>query len=288
MADAGVVTNEVADKLENVADVTRKMEVDKRIFVGFGVGVGVGCAVGYYFGIRASTKKVRQEIDLKYAVKLDQTLEEIKKHYAEKHAEAMRFYREKGDVIEPKAKPTPEEVVEAQGYSRVSEEAVPDGQAEENPSEVSPRDVERVKQELFERAHPEIEPWDYPTEYRRRRNTGSPFVIHVDEYKDNVKEHDQATWTYYEDDDVLATEHDEVVAADKWPTVIGTDSLQRFGHGSNDINVVYVRNEQLSLDVEIIRNPGNYAEIVHGLSKGDLRHSEERGRRRRPRFDDDQ
>lgn len=286
MADAGVVANEVADQLENAADLTRNInKLDWRIPGAFGIGAAVGFGAGYYFGLRKVRKDIERDIDLKYALKLDQALKDIKQHYAEKHAEAMRYYREKESdaTSTTAAKPSPEEVVEAQGYSRVSETDVVD-EAESSVSEV---ELKETKQQLFERAHPDIPHWDFKDEYRKRRENGSPFVIHVDEYKENEKGHDQASWTYYEDDDVLATERDEVVESEKWLGTIGSEALQRFGHGSNDVDVVYVRNEVLALDIEIIRNPGNYAEIVHGLSKGDLKHSEERGRKRRPRFDDD-
>jgi hypothetical protein len=290
MADAAVeqVTEKVADRLEDAAEATRSFTLqDARNGIPLVLGGAlIGFSFGYWYGFNRAGKKAVDEIDKKYAAQLDLAIEDIKKKYAAEKAEALRYYREKetnAPVQSPIVKPSPEEVVEAQGYSRIPEEKdVGEGSA----AEVSPRDSERTKQEVFERAHPEIEPWDYQAEYVKRREIDGPFVVHVDEYRDNEKEHDQTTWTYYEDDDVLATERDEVVEQAKWGQVIGQENL-RFGHGSNDINVVYIRNNALALDIEVVRNPGNYAEIVHGLERNDLKHSEERGRRHKPRFDDD-
>jgi len=52
-----------------------------------------------------------------------------------------------------------------------------------------------------------------------------------------------------------------------------------FGHGSNDPNVVYIRNPKLEAEYEILRDEGSYEEIVlgeqieHEAEEGDLRHS---------------
>jgi hypothetical protein len=47
--------------------------------------------------------------------------------------------------------------------------------------------------------------------------------------------------------------------------LIGEKNLSRFGHGSQDPSVVYVRNDQLELVYEVVRSPQSYSEEVHGI-----------------------
>ena len=65
--------------------------------------------------------------------------------------------------------------------------------------------------------------------------------------------------------------------------VIGLGNLGRWGHGSNDENIVYIRNLHLSLDFEVVRDRGSYAEET----RKNVRHSYDRRRRVDRRFDDD-
>jgi hypothetical protein len=44
------------------------------------------------------------------------------------------------------------------------------------------------------------------------------------------------------------------------------NALSRFGHGTSDPNVVFVRNDVLQLQIEITRHPNeSYEESVEGL-----------------------
>ena len=52
----------------------------------------------------------------------------------------------------------------------------------------------------------------------------------------------------------------------------------RFGHGSNDPNVVYIRNDRLKAEYEVLLNSGSYQEEILGQkfekeAKDELKHS---------------
>jgi hypothetical protein len=104
------------------------------------------------------------------------------------------------------------------------------------------------------------------------------YVIHLDE-RGQEDGYDEITLTYYQGDDVLCDAEDKVV--DDQERVVGVENLDKFGHGSNDVNVVYVRNDAMQLDIEIVKSDKTYAEEVHGLA-----HADNPPRRRRTEWDE--
>lgn len=124
---------------------------------------------------------------------------------------------------------------------------------------------------IFEESEPEGN-FDYEVEMRNRTEE-APYVITHDEYMENEKEYTQVTLTYYEDDDVLADEQDKPI--DDTDGVVGNYNLNRFGHGSKDNNIVYIRNDRMEIEAEVVRSKGGYAQEVLGF-----RHSEKRTLRR--------
>jgi hypothetical protein len=114
-----------------------------------------------------------------------------------------------------------------------------------------------------------------------RRSKEYPYVIHVDEFLACEKDYDQVSITYYEGDDILADEKD--VPIPKPDEIVGESNLLRFGHGSKDNRVVYVRNEILELEFEILHRDGKFSREVLGF----IEHSEPRGRPRKFRSDNE-
>lgn len=90
-----------------------------------------------------------------------------------------------------------------------------------------------------------------------------PYVITVEQFMEDEPDFDKLTFTYYEGDDTLLDERDSIVPEiDK---VIGEYSLTRFGKESGDKHIVYVRSTRIDTDFEIIKNEGEYAEVILGL-----------------------
>lgn len=90
-----------------------------------------------------------------------------------------------------------------------------------------------------------------------------PFVISREDFDDTYAHFDKITITYYEQDDVLADEQDEVIPDIE--SVVGYEALGRFGDMSDDDNIVYVRNGRLGSDYEIILAQESYTESVLGI-----------------------
>lgn len=113
--------------------------------------------------------------------------------------------------------------------------------------------------------------WDQEQEnaYRDSIDSGEPFIINHDEFMTNEFDYQQPTLTYFADDDVLVDEKEKPI--DAIDSIVGEGNLTRFGHGSNDNRIVYVRNNKLSMDFEIVKNEGSYARDVLGFQHSDQR-----------------
>lgn len=116
--------------------------------------------------------------------------------------------------------------------------------------------------------------FDYEEELKNR-SPSRPYIISEEEFLQGEAGFNQSSITYYAGDGALADEEDtEIPFIDP---VIGEDNL-RFGHGSSDARTVYIRNEMLSCDYEVLKSDGKYAHEVLGLEHSD---GGSRGRRQR-------
>ena len=246
----GALTEEVAANLEEAAEVTRQLDTRS---VGFFLGgVCVGVAVGFYFGYRFNKEKLRAEAFAQ----------------SEKEVEQIReVYQQKTIAAEPK--PSVEDVIEERGYVSAEDEAKLD-EVQERPLPApvpvdEPRPVPRVVR-TEDGEKDKHDGWSYPAEMQRRTST-RPYIIHQDEFATNETEYSQSSLTYYEGDNILADEDDTVV--NNLDDLIGEDNLKRFGHGTDDLNLLYVRNPVIEAEYEIARNPGSYEQEVMGLEHSD-------------------
>lgn len=136
-----------------------------------------------------------------------------------------------------------------------------------------PHQPHRSQTHPFERLELDRMDWDYEAELSTRTPT-APYILHRDEFFGEEMGYDQDTWTYYEGDDILVDETDTPV----YNYQENTGPL-RWGHGSGDPNVVYIRNEDLKAEYEVVRNEGHYRvevlglEIEEKMAAEDLRHS---------------
>lgn len=90
-----------------------------------------------------------------------------------------------------------------------------------------------------------------------------PYVVDVVEYNESNFHFDKSTIYYYNIDDTLVDENEEPI--NDVDAIIG-DGLTRFGDGSEDPDIVYVRNEKLEIDYEVIRVEKSYQETVLGIT----------------------
>lgn len=234
------VAEEIATNLEEVAEVTRRVDTRAVGFL-FG-GILIGASVGFYFGHRWNREKIKAEA-------FKESQEEVEK--------IREMYRQKSTLtgVVSALKPPVEQIIEERGYSTKEPETRPLKAPVPMHLEAVPPPV----QEPLEEAPPE---WNYGWELANRKKD-EPYVIHKDEW-DGSEGFTQTSYTYYEVDDVLTDTDDRPLPhAD---LVVGQTNL-KFGHGSGDPNQVYVRNEKLEMEMEIIRVPRSYEEEVLGNTR---------------------
>lgn len=281
------VADEVSEQASNVADVARTTD-SGRVALAIGaflLGAGVGGGGAYIFA--------KRQLETKYSKIADEEIAEMREHY-----------QAKARALEAEAAKRPmEDIVREQGYGQPSEEEP--GPSAGPPMAVQPpKAVVDADAPVYPSPKPEAEPevhnvftdhgdpettvpvehdWDYQAELKKR-SPDAPYVIHYDE-RDEMDDYQVVTVTYYEGDDVVCDERDSVIDEEERNRLIGEQNLNRFGHGSNDPNVVYVRNDSLQLIYEVCKSPNSYAEEVHGFRHGDVYRGNLERMRARERFD---
>lgn len=89
-----------------------------------------------------------------------------------------------------------------------------------------------------------------------------PFVISVDEFMADTAGNEQVNLTYFMKDRQLTDDMDILVEDVR--KKVGFGNLEKFGVESGSDDTVYVRNIELGIDYEIVRDLGSYRETVLG------------------------
>lgn len=278
-----VILEGAAEVAEGVADIARGFS-GLALSGAFVVGAAAGGALGYFICYR--------RMETKYSQLADQAASDV--------VAARQYYADKVVALEnTQGKTNLEDIIRERGYTPEPEPgqppmavtppaAVVEAAADDDGDVIESEAVEApVVRNIFRDVATDVKDadhdWDWQKE-KQRRSPVRPYVIHIDE-REEMPDYDGVTFTYYEDDDVVCNERDEVLDAEERERVLGEANLERFGHGSGDENAVYIRNDSLEIVFEVIKSPNSYAEEVHGFTPPDpseLRHSH-----RRVAFDDD-
>jgi len=263
------VTEQVAQGLEEVAMATRR--VDVRGIGLFSGGLVVGVAVGFYFGYRWNKEKLKAEAFRESADEVA-TLRKVYQERERRHEEARKAEMEKVMASQTDEKPSVDEVMRQKGYTSYSSM----GPVEEErplpppvPGVVTPprRPVAKPpfepgttppRAELNQKD--KMDGWVYAQELTQR-SPSSPYIIHQDEFDQNESGYDQVEYTYYDIDDVL-TDTDDTVLNNR-ENLIGVNTL-RWGHGTDDWDLVYIRNPKLEIEFRIWRLHQSFEENVLG------------------------
>ena len=86
-----------------------------------------------------------------------------------------------------------------------------------------------------------------------------PYIINDREFAEEFDHHDKISLYYYRVDDVLCEENEEII--DNIEGTIGYDALTALDMQTT----VWVRNEPLAIDYEVIALNSSFAESVHGV-----------------------
>lgn len=260
-----------------------ELMVKKSVAIGIAsaLSAGIGAAGGFLFA--------KKKYELKYEQIAKQEIEDSKEFY-----KRLNKVGDDGETL------TPEEVME-QRHGRAAIDALRVYQGTPLPDEiviVDPEEsaayleqvegrvidhaeiqsmsltadglgkVEIVKRNIFTDAQNDQnyvdDNFDYEIELASR-SEDAPYVISHDEFFQNELDYEQVSLTYYEGDGVLLDDKDMPIP--DTDDIVGDDNLVRFGHGSKDNNIVYVRNDHRSMDFEIARSTGEYAVDVLGFDE---------------------
>lgn len=210
--------------------------------ISLAAGVTVGLLLGYKLAAQRERERAEEEIRSVCRV--------YKKAYLKLSAEKDALQAQKEDVQED----------EAEEYSDILHER---GYSEENREE----EVLATKSNVFDNPTPpheaigmSLEDWNHR---ERRQNDGSPYVITEEEFSVGYDNYDRVTLTFFEEDDTLCDDREQVVPDLEY--VIGEDNLTEFGKYSGNKDVVFVRNDELETDYEVLRESGSYLEEVLGI-----------------------
>jgi hypothetical protein len=242
------VVNEVASNLEEAAEVTRKINAAGLSY--FVVGLGVGAAVGFYFGYKFNREKIRAEAYAEAEAEIDV----LRQVYLEKTTAANEAALRGAVIIE---KPPIEEVVEGLGYNV----RVP---SRERPLPAPVPILDDLPENPVGTSKSMNAGWNYEQELQNR-TPEEPYVIHQNEFNHSNLNYSKVEYTYYAEDDFLVdvSAGRPVVNGD---VIVGVDNL-KFGHGSDDSEVVYVRNDIQEMDMQISRLNRSYEEEELGLHR---------------------
>jgi hypothetical protein len=253
---AELVAEQVADHIEDVAEVTRHINATSvRYFLG---GVCFGAALGFYIGYRYNREKIKAEA----FKESEEEIENIREHYQQK-VKAYENSAGKADLSEivvregytPGPAEGPDVILQGVDYDRSQRPLKP----------MVPVDPAKRVFRSTNASKDKMDGWNFPKELSHRSHE-HPYIIHQDEFAQNETEYAQVTYTYYAEDDVLLDEAEEIIL-DR-DDIVGSGVLNRFGHGTDDFNILYVCNPVLELEIEICRTSGSYEVEVLGLEHG--------------------
>ena len=191
-------------------------------FLSFIVGASAGSLITWKF-VEKKYKQIAQE-----------EIDSVKETYAKMRKDDLEAKQADIEAAKAKLHPAEPEKVET--------------------SEVRPEEVQKYEDVIAKHNY---------TSYSNNINekggdvmTDRPYVISPDEFGD-YPDYETISLTYY-NDKVLTDEYNEIV--DDIDDLIGEDSLNHFGEYEDDS--VFVRNDALKVDYEILLDSANYSDIA--------------------------
>jgi hypothetical protein len=284
----------VSEEAQAIEQMVRNLNAAKIQFTA--LGYVIGAATGALIAFKVAYKRA----ETKFSQIADDEIDDMREHY-QARLRALEGESQKGDlseIVKEKGYVSPEAENNSQPLMAVSPpdavvEKAADAVSEETtripppvPADPAPEaEVRNVFRDAPEEA--DIRPtWDHTAELAKR-NPDIPYVIHYDERHD-FEDYSDLSLTYYEADDVLCNERNEIIPPNEREALVGEKNLDRFGHGAHDQDTVIIRNDRLELLIEVVRSRGSFVEEVHGLEHtGYGRNLQRMHKREHEELDDD-
>lgn len=99
------------------------------------------------------------------------------------------------------------------------------------------------------------------------RDLRRPYMISAVEFADSPPEWQQLTLTFHVPEAVLVDDKNQPIEGAAVIRTVGPIKQVKFGAMSGDPNICYIRNQELEIDFEIVRDARSYAEAVLGYGK---------------------
>lgn len=185
----------------------------------------------------------------------DEEIESVREAY--KKRDESRQKTQENDEKKTVYKENFKNVVEKSGYFNYGSIAEPAKKQDKNKSEkhniFNDYEVKEIEKDGTDEQEEE-----YNRELSRpaEKESDKPYTITPELFVQDKKDYDKITLEYY-DDGFLVEEISSDIVSDI-ASVVGYDSLNKFGEYEED--VVYVRNDVLETDYEVIRQHCNYSD----------------------------
>lgn len=194
----------------------------------FAVGASLGSAVTWHY-----TKK-------KYEKIAEEEIKSVKEVFSKKENDVNNRLSVANNLLKEKLK---KEVI----VEDITEDIVQDEDIDSMPDISEPEEHEDYEAVLRKAG--------YKNEPQKVTKNG-PYVIPPEEFGET--DYDIISLTYYADN-ILVDDSDEKILNSKVDELIGVDSLSHFGEYDDD--AVYVRNDTLKCDYEILRSEREYFDV---------------------------
>lgn len=226
-------------------------------------GLSIGGAGGYFFA--------KHRLSRKYADLAQQEIDQVKEHYRTRlddAEEALQELRVEEESVEGRDE-APEEDIdgtvleeERRDYAKV---ITKNNYQPTKSSVTTTRVVEQTTVAPIESV------------LTSERDPEHPYPITVEEFMGAEVGYNSITLTYYSGDDTLSGEDEQPIRDIE--NTVGEENLKLFGsEGYSDPNTIYVRNERLSADFEVILHQSKYSVDVLGLDDEPLNPPTPKGR----------
>lgn len=119
-------------------------------------------------------------------------------------------------------------------------------------------------------------------EMMRMEETGNPdpYLISDIEYSETLNHYDKLTCYYYGEDDTMTDEHEQIMFEDDNDKTFGVQNVLD-GFNVPNPKTIYIRNERIGADYEIVYVNGSYQELVMGTRGMSPREQQEARARRK-------
>jgi hypothetical protein len=208
-------------------------------------------------------KIASKRIEAAYALRIEEELETTRKFYATFHEKPSieKLVKDAGlpviEDVELPEDPRPDLEITGKSQKTQYNKVVKQYAGNDDPNSETVVEIPEEVHNIFEATNM------VPQDEVDSRDASKPYVITQDEFVES--EYPADTLTYYAEDAVLADS--QGMPFDNVDRLVGEANLQRFGAGSGDPRIVYVRNEAIDQDWEIVLHDGSYAEIVAGFTQ---------------------